>query len=182
MPETTKHQLSALQLEDLASGFPNIPAVCGGSLAQAAALCMEGERHSAGVRLAVEGTFQGVFSVNWSMDVTDAMRRFWADPDHTTEQGAYAIAILLMRAVAGYTVVERACRPTGIDWWLGPADNLFQATARLEVSGIRQGSRGAINSRVKAKARQTERSVASGRVAFVVVVEFGAPRARVIRL
>jgi hypothetical protein len=182
MPETIDRGPPDLRLEDLASGFPNIPAVCGGSLAQAAALCLEGERHAAGARLAVEGTFQGDFAVRWSMDVTDAMRRFWADPDHTTEQGAYAIAILLMRALAGYTVVERACRPSGIDWWLGPADNLYQATARLEVSGIRQGGPRAINSRVKAKAKQTQRSVASGRVAFVVVVEFGTPRARVIRL
>ena len=181
MPKT-ESDLPGLSLEDLESSFPNIPPVCGPSLAQAAALCLEGERHTAGVPLAVEGTFQGVFPVRWSMDVTDAMRRFWANPDHTTEQGAYAIAILLMRALSGYTVVERACRPSGIDWWLGPADNLYQSTARLEVSGIRQGGRRTINSRVKAKAKQTECSVASGRIAFVVVVEFGTPRARVIRL
>jgi len=132
--------------------------------------------------LIVEGTVQGVFLLEWSLDVTEAMRRFWADPDETTEQGAYAIAILLMRALGGYTVVERACRPTGIDWWLGHADNLYQATARLEVSGIREGDPRAINSRVKAKAKQTERSVTSGRISFVVVVEFGEPTARVVRL
>jgi hypothetical protein len=109
------------------------------------------------------------------------MRHYWADPGETTEQGAYGIALLLVRALTGLTVVERSRKGTGFDWWLGPDDRLFQAKARLEVSGIREGDLRTIRSRVRVKVKQTERSDVSGFPAFVVVVEFGTPRARVVR-
>jgi hypothetical protein len=51
-------------------------------------------------------------------------------------------AILLMRALTGYTVIERSRKGTGFDWWLGTEDNLFQGKVRLEVSGILRGTIG----------------------------------------
>ncbi|HXG11135.1 MAG TPA: hypothetical protein VNK04_15350 [Gemmataceae bacterium] len=128
-----------------------------------------------------DGAFRAEFCIEWSLDVTEAMRRYWADPEETTEQGAYGVAILLVRALTGLTVVERARKGMGFDWWLGSDDRLFQGKARLEVSGIRAGSLRRINSRVKAKIRQTEQSDTSGLPAYIVVVEFGTPRARVVR-
>jgi hypothetical protein len=91
------------------------------------------------------------------------------------------VAILLIRALTGYTVVERSRKGTGFDWWLGTDDNLFQGKARLEVSGILRGTRRRINSRIKARLAQTSQSDNLAVTAYVVVVEFGTPRAKVVQ-
>jgi hypothetical protein len=52
---------------------------------------------------------------------------------------------------------------------------LFQRMARLEVSGIRKGSRSQINARVKQKTEQTRASDAEGLPAYIIVVEFSRP-------
>src|SRR5439155_16849182 len=116
--------------------FPHIPPECGGSMAQASMVCLERQGHDPGVRLRVQGTFTATFEVNWSNAVTEAMRRYWNDPDVATEQGAYGLAILLIRSFTGYTVIERARKGTGFDWWLGDDDNLFEGKVGIEVAGI----------------------------------------------
>jgi hypothetical protein len=172
---------ATLALEVLSRGFPHIPAECGTVLVQSAVLCLEGEGHHSGVRLAVHGSFEAAFGLVWSMDVTEAMRRYWNDPDDTVEQGAYALALLILRSLARLTVLERSRKGTGFDWWLAAEDNLFQASARLEVSGIRRGSTRRINARLKERMAQTTRSDPSGLTAYVAVVEFGGPTAKVVR-
>jgi hypothetical protein len=131
--------------------------------------------------MTVEGTFTATFAIQWSAPVTEAMRRYWNDLEEAAEQGASGLAMLLMRALTGYTVLERARKGTGFDWWLGNDDNLFQNKARLEVSGILRGKGWRIRSRAAAKEVQTGRSNSSGLTAYIVVVEFGAPKARVVR-
>jgi hypothetical protein len=79
------------------------------------------------------------------------------------------------------TVLERSRKGTGFDWWLASQDNLLQAAARLEVSGIMRGSAKRINGRLKERMAQTERSDPSGLTAYVAIVEFGGPTARVLR-
>jgi hypothetical protein len=170
-----------LTLEDLSEGFPHIPPECGTVLVQSAVLCLEGQGHQSGARLTVQGSFNTSFRLLWSMDVTEAMRRYWNDPDEAAEQGAYALALLTLRALAGLTVLERSRKGTGFDWWLASEDNLFQATARLEVSGIMRGSARRVNGRLKERIAQTERSDPSGLTAFIAVVEFGRPAAKVVR-
>ena len=170
-----------LTLEDLSENFPHIPPECGIVLVQSAVLCLEGQRHKSDALLPVRGSFNTAFRLRWSMDVTDAMRRYWNDPDETAEQGAYAVALLMLRSLARLTVLERSRKGTGFDWWLASEDNLFQAAARLEVSGIMRGNARRINSRLKERIAQTERSDPSGLTAFVAVVESGRPAARVIR-
>jgi hypothetical protein len=66
----------------------------------------------------------------------------------------------------------------GFDFWLGSIDNpdtLFQRKARLEVSGIRNGSQSIIQSRVNMKLKQISPSdtVAPG---YICIVELGTPR------
>src|SRR5437868_4041828 len=92
---------AALTLEELAEGFPHVPPECGAVLVQSAVLCLEGQGHTSGVPLAVQGCFDTILRVLWKMDVTEAMRRYWNDPDETAEQGAYALALLVLRALAG---------------------------------------------------------------------------------
>ena len=91
------------------------------------------------------------------------------------------MAILLIRALTGYTVIERSRKGTGFDWWLGTEDNLFQGEGRLEVSGILRGTTRRINSRIKARMGQTRQSDNLALTAYVVVVEFGTPRAKVMQ-
>ena len=57
---------------------------------------------------------------------------------------------------------------------------MLQKTARLEVSGIREGTTNAINKRVKERV-QTKQSDHLNLPAFVVVVEFGNPVATVVK-
>jgi hypothetical protein len=133
------------------------------------------------VPLAVDGSFTATLSLSWSEKVTEAKRRFWNDLEEAAQQGAYAVAILLIRALTGYTVIERSRKGTGFDWWLGTDDNLFQGKARLEVSGILRGTTRRINSRIKARMAQTSQSDNLALTAYVVVVEFGTPRAKVVQ-
>jgi len=170
-----------LALEDLSQDFPHIPPEWGAVLVQSAVLCLEGQGHKSGALLTVEGPFNALFRLAWSVDVTEAMRRYWNDPDEAAEQGAHALAVLMLRALTGLTVLERSRKGTGFDWWLASEDNLFQSAARLEVSGIMRGTAKRVNGRLKERTAQTERSDPSGLIAFIAVVEFGRPSAKVIR-
>jgi hypothetical protein len=176
-----EQDVTELTLDNLVHGFPHIPAEGGAMLAQAAAVCFDHEAHAPGVRLGVEGGFTATFSFSWSEPLTEAKRRFWNDLEEATQHGAYAVGILLIRALTGYTVIERARKGTGFDWWLGTDDNLFQGKARLEVSGLLRGTRWRINSRIKARTEQTRQSDVLALPAYVVVVEFGTPRAKVVQ-
>jgi hypothetical protein len=182
MPEQPKQDASGqIYLDTLAVAFPHIPPACGTMLAQAAILCLDKQGHVSGVPLTVKGSHIGVYTLHWSDRVTEPMQRFWNDWDEATEQAAYAVALVLMRAVTGYTVVERSRKGTGFDWWLGNDDNIFQAKARLEVSGILRGTEKRIRTRVLAKTRQTQQSDSVQLPAHVVVVEFGKPQARMVQ-
>jgi hypothetical protein len=179
MPEPAKEDEPApLRLDSLAGEFPHIPDVCGAMMAQAAVLCLDKHGHAPGVRLPVSGSCSALCALHWSESVTEPMQRFWNDWEEATEQAAYAVAILLMRALTGYTVIERSRKGTGFDWWLGTDDNLFQAKARLEVSGILRGTPRRVNSRLQAKSKQTRQSDSLRLPVHVVVVEFGKPQAR----
>lgn len=178
---TPEKDANTLALDDLVHGFPHIPSEGGAMLAQAAAVCLDHQAHVSQVRLEIEGAFTATFSLSWSEEITEAKRRFWNDLEEATQQGAYAVAILLIRALTGYTVIERSRKGTGFDWWLGTEDNLFQGKARLEVSGILRGARRRINDRIKARLGQTRQSNRLALTAYVVVVEFGTPRAKVVQ-
>ena len=149
-------------------------------MAEAASVCFEDQGHESGVSMKVRGSYDSAFPVEWD-ETTDAMRRTWADPEFTTEQGAYGSAILVVEQLAGLRVVERSRKRTGFDWWLGEReDDLFQQKARLEVSGIRRG-KDKINARVNQKKKQTKQSDSTKLDALVVVVEFSEPVSHVER-
>jgi len=178
---TPKEDATALTLDGLVHGFPHIPSERAALLAQAAVFCLDHQAHASDVRLVVDGAFTSAFSLSWSERVTEPKRRFWNDLEEAVQQGAYAVAILLIRALTGFTVIERSRKGTGFDWWLGTEDNLFQGKARLEVSGILRGTTRRINSRIKARIGQTRQSDHLALTAYVVVVEFGTPRSRVVQ-
>ena len=113
------------------------------------------------------------------------MRRSWNDAEYTTEQGAYGVAILLVLGLTEYTVIEKARKGPGFDYWLGRAEDSeglpFQNVSRLEVSGIRSGDDSFVRARVNEKLKQVAPSDSSDLPAYVVVVEFGSPLSQVVK-
>jgi hypothetical protein len=100
-----------------------------------------------------------------------------------TEYGAYGVGIIVALLLTGKSLVERSARTTGVDYWLSNRTNeegSFQRAARLEVSGILNGDEASIMVRVKGKLLQTERSDDSGLPAYVAVIEFSRPEARLV--
>ena len=161
--------------------MPAISAYEGGSLAEAASVCLEANAHCSPVALAVRGDYQRSASLSF-LEVTDQMRRTHGDAEVATERGACAIAILLACRLSEYTVVHRSYKGTGVDYFLGDRnDFLFQQKARLEVSGIDKGSEADIRRRKKIKLEQTRRSDALQIPAIVVIIEFSRPVAEVVQ-
>jgi len=167
-----------LTLASLASGRKGLTPAFGETLAEAACVCLDERGHSSPTPMDITGNYSLNAGVDWNTP-TDQAKRCWNDDQVTTEQGAYGIAVLLVES-CGLEVIERSKKKTGFDYWLGDpssSNSLFQGLSRLEVSGIRNGDKGTVDSRVKQKLKQTE--VSDGMLpAVIVVVEFGTPTAR----
>lgn len=168
-----------LNLSDLANGLPAISPAFGQYLAEAGAVCLESQGHANGQELSVQGIHSQVYPLRWP-EVTDQMERCLNDPEVATEHGAVGIAVLLMKCLIGYAVIQRSRKGTGFDYWLGDETDMpFQNKARLEVSGIRNGDQKTVKTRVRQKLMQAKVSDETRLPAYVVVVEFGQPLAEV---
>jgi len=166
-----------IQLSQLNGGLPGITPANGQMFAESCAVCLDDQKHSSGVALGAAGKFNSKFTLEWPA-VTDQMKRSHNDQEVATENGAYAIAFLIILELTNYTVIEKSRKGTGFDYRLGlTTSNLFQDTARLEVSGIRNGPN-KVNQRVKQKQTQIK-SQQTTDPCFVVVVEFSKPIAQV---
>jgi hypothetical protein len=130
--------------------------------------------------MALSGEYDVSTLIDW-LTPTDQAKRWWNDEQYATEHGAYCIAALVVEQ-CGLEVVERSKKKTGFDFWLAPKNapfSLFQELTRLEVSGIRNGNKAALESRIRQKINQTK--VSDGVLpAIVVVVEFGCPMAKMV--
>lgn len=180
MTQINSHDLPVLDLSRLSSGFPALTTSAGTLLAEAAAVCLAHQGHGLRATLPVTGSYSKTVVVV-RPSISDQMRRCYADLQEATEFGACGLAILLVRAIVGYTVIERSVKGTGFDYWLGYEDELpFQNKARLEVSGILAGDDGQITARVKQKREQTTPTDRTALPAYIVVVEFSRPKAQVV--
>lgn len=175
--------LRDLLLAKLEEGTPGITQTWGKFLAEAAMVCFEYQNHATGVELTIKGLAHTTFKVHWEHDVTEQVLNAWDDPQDATEFGACGIAILLILELTQYTVIRRARKGTGVDYWLGYKDATlpFQDAARLEVSGILNGDENTVKGRVRKKINQTHPTDSSELVAYIVVVEFGKPLSYVVR-
>jgi hypothetical protein len=171
-------QIPVLNLQHLSQGLPAITPAFGAAIAEACSICLNDEAHPPQVTIDVEGEFSTTFQLEWQPP-TEQAQRCWNDEEYTTEQAAYGIAFLLILQLTNLTVIERSRKGTGFDYWLGLQNSTttlpFQRMARLEVSGIRKGSRSQINTRVKQKMEQTGVSDEQGLPAYIIVVEFSRP-------
>jgi hypothetical protein len=179
--------ITTLHLSDLCQNKlerPGWSLIFGATCADAAIVCLEDQGHPECVALQLNGIQSCAIELRWNA-IDDTIRRFNADQEVATEYGAYGVAALIMPRLTNLTIIERSVKGKGFgfDFWLGSMDDLdtlFQRKARLEVSGIRKGSKTITQSRVNMKPKQISPSdtVAPG---YVVVVEFGTPRARVVK-
>ena len=172
-----------LNLKDLSEKYrPGLSEGAGNFMAEAAGVCFDSNKFQNNVKLLVEGIFDNTYTVIFDT-ITDQMRRTFGDLDVAVEYGAYGIAILIIDKNTELTVIERSRKGTGFDYWLGNKeknDPYFQRKARLEVSGIRNGTERDIDARIKMKTNQTKKS--DGKLpAYVVVIEFGKPKAKVFK-
>ena len=173
-----------IHINSLALGqMPGISVHTGGHFAEAASVCLELQDHNSGVCMKIDGDFDKNVVLTWDQ-VTAQIEASQNDHQDATEHGAYGIAALLVENLMELTVTERSYKGTGFDYWLGKKDSdsvLFQKSARLEASGILEGSGSKIRTRVKAKLKQTQPSDGTLLPAIVVVVEYSSPQSRVVR-
>lgn len=175
------HSVRQIRLQDLGKGLPGITPPFGASLAEAGAVCLDEQGHNSGVKLIINGEYDETFELFWQ-HVNDQMKACWNDDEFTTELGAYGVALKLIMALTGFTVIKRSKKGTRFDYWLGNDDDLlFQGNVRLEVSGIRNGSNSEVNQRINLKIKQVKKAK-SDLLAYVVIVEFGNPLSNITRL
>lgn len=175
-PGPPSETIVVLRLSRLATASPKLTSEVGTTFAQAATVVLEQMGLRAPIRMVAKVRRRTrAFDIQ-PLLVTEAMRSTHAELGRATEEGAYAIAILLAREVDGLVVTSRAKIGEGVDWWLtSNPDQPF--THRLEVSGTTQDRPGVVAARVTVKDRQSKRSDASKVPAIVVVVDFRAPKA-----
>lgn len=181
MSDQSSESVEILDVERLGDGYPGLKPTGGINLAHACSVCLEERSHVSGLcQLTIRGGFEAIYTLAWP-EVDDQMLRQWDDEQEATEDGAVGMAILVVTKLTEYQIVRRSRKGTGVDYYLGrKSDSLFQHAARLEVSGVRAGSKSIVDGRVRQKIEQTKRS--DGLLpAFIAVVEFGTPVAVVIQ-
>jgi len=150
-------------------------------------VCLDNQGHASEVALDVEfGESNTVFRVLWSGQVTEEMKQSHADLQEAVEFAACAITFLVVPALTEMTIVEQASRGTTVDYYLAPKDRddclIFNRTARLEVSGIlRETESNSVEGRISDKLRRLKPNPRGEMPTFVSVVEFGRPRAKVVK-
>jgi len=170
--------LETIDLIQLATHF-DIPGLTPAKLkerAEAATMCLAENDHFSGTLFTlsdISNTDSKVPTI--VLEITDQLRAAHADLHEATEKGAEAIAFILSLEFTSYTIVQRARKGDGFDYWLGTAP--LKLDARLEVSGILQGRTSDIRKRIKQKSNQTKQSDELMIPAFICVVEFGRPYA-----
>jgi len=141
------------------------------SYAEAATVCLENRGHQNGIELSVQGNKEKKSRLYW-LPIDQQIRDNWLDLQEATEYGAICIAIWVVHETTNFKVIRRSPKLTGFDYWLGDKEAIypFQDKARLEVSGILNGTKGQINQRMKEKLQQTKRSDHLNLSGIVVVV------------
>lgn len=143
--------------------------------AQAAAVAFHRAGHTPGVRLGITGCKVASYPVFWGNLVDDAIAD-WPDIRETVENGACAVAILLVPLILPYREVRRSYQGTGFDFWMSDEPTLgFQGKAGLEVSGIGEGAIARRRQRLSDKLKQAKSKTTDSMPTYAIVVEFSSP-------
>jgi uncharacterized protein (DUF2126 family) len=179
-----------LRLEDLAPlNLYRLTEPWAAFLKENCIVCMAAGGHSSGVRMNVDvGASEArEVVVTWSGVLTPVIEANYRDLRRRTDHGACAIALLLVPALTGYTMIAQSATGDGVDYYLirdADDDLIFNGSARLEVSGIHRESDGnAVSDRLAEKRRRLQKiakrsaSSIADPPTYVCIVEFGTPKA-----
>lgn len=176
--------MNKLNLKDLERGYIGITETVGAYLAEAAFYCLSAQGFSSGIKIQVDGFAQEELAIFWKNKKGEQLLRAWRDSLEATEYGAVGVTILLIEAMTNLEVIERAYIGGGFDYILGSKmgnNNDYQKVARLEVSGIWKETRGnSVENRVRLKLKQIEKSSDMKLKAYISVIEFSTPKAKII--
>ena|ERR1039457_5576396 len=169
-----------VDLDILRKGMPMLTKAMGKRYATAAVFCLERTGHVSGVTLITQGDFNIPYRVQWSKIDAQIER-----DDNATEWAAAGLAIMVVRAQTGKVVQNQAMSEDGtIEYWLGePNDDEpfgFQSMIRLRVSGVWRADDSDIASEALTKLTAMRDPEHRKLRAYVVIVEFGRPTARVV--
>lgn len=145
----------------------------------AAVFCLNHNKHKPGI--GCWNTSNQEYGLFWSLKITPAIKRTFKDVPMATEMGAEGMAALFTDELTPFQVIERSAKSTGIDYYLayrssGAQPLIYQKAARLEVSGLINGSQSQFNKRIRDKKKQTLKSKNTGLPAYIAVTDFGVPR------
>lgn len=172
-----------LTFDALCKGELGLSAAYGSFLAEAASRCLRHHNHKDPTLVSITGDITTTYSLTRYAANTHE-ENTWADLYEATEYGAYGAGIVVALRLTEKSRVERSVRGTGIDYWIGDGDSHdgpFQRTARLEISGILNGDEAKIAQRLSGKLSQSERSNSSHLPAYIAVIDFARPEARVVQ-
>lgn len=168
--------INSISLNRLKKGFHGVSSAVGAAHAEACLICLDHHNHISPLELSIEGMKTTHLELIWHDTISEQAKRSWHDLTIATEWAACGIAFLIVEHFFNYTVLRKARKGNGFDYWLGTVDattQLVKEKARLEVSGILTAqNRGTINARVKLKKNQVSVDKIE---TYVIVVEFSQP-------
>ena len=112
--------ISELHLDTLSSGIPALSSGKASQCMEVCVWCLLECQHNNGVTMIV--TFQKLskeYKILWkdnNINHTDLLRSY--NKDDGPEDGAAAIALLLIREITEYTAFNRSITKIGIDYWI----------------------------------------------------------------
>lgn len=176
-----------IYLDSLSKGIPVMRPKGAGHFIEACMVCMDSQGHSSNVKMGVKtDNTNTCFYVHWEDIVTrEHYMSYGGNNQRTTELGATAIALILIREVTEFTAIQEASIGTTVDYFLTSKEiddtYIFNNNqAYCEVRGIREEKKGnTINQAVKKKVDRL--NVPEDLPTYVVVVEFSKPFSRVTR-
>ena len=166
----------------LREGKLGLTAAAGSFLSESAEFCLSKNNHLDPVALSITGDTETSGVLEWSLPANEKKaERTYGNRKEVAEDGAYAVAIVVVTQLENFPAVAKSPIGTGMDYWITGDDDAEIFLARLEVSGILKGSSSQIGSRLEKKLEQTKASDDTKLPAYAAVVEFGSPEIRVCK-
>ena len=191
MSELGKEEIKKINIDSLRNGIPVITEGLFGIHKESCIVCFGSNGHPSGVKL--ELLFDNKkdhCEVSYTGEITQRLIKSYADNKKTTDYGACAIALLLIREYTDF-VAEQVANPigNGIDYYLinkNKNENyddelLYNHSAMLEVSGIRlETKNNSVKKRLKEKLNRLEKYNHDFSIpTYIIVIEFGRPYTRI---
>ena len=181
--------IKKIDIDSLKNGIPVMTEGLFGIHKESCIVCLETNGHYSGVQLElIFDNKKDNCKVIYNGKLSSRLLKSYADSNKTTDFGACAIALLLIREYTDY-VAEQAANTTGngIDYYLIKKNEnydeelLFNYSGFLEVSGIRAETKNTyIKKRLNEKIRRLEYYNHDFSIpTFIIIVEFVKPHTRV---